>query len=183
MGSQEASIAFVLLHYGLRFPLTRSVPKHRWNFARADWEILDRDLDHVMQFILAESGSNDRFVKAVIAATKLYIPGWHHQCDKLYEKFNSDHESAVRLIEKLNEQRKLRREEIVEKTNITHSSRKAWNLLKKLGKDTPQIVPPKTTTADNIASRLPDIMLVQRKHQYVPANQALIPTIKYGKLH
>jgi hypothetical protein len=39
-----------------------------------------------------------------------YIPGWDHECDELYERFNSDHEkeSAVRLLEKLNEQRKSR---------------------------------------------------------------------------
>jgi hypothetical protein len=64
-----------------------------------------------------------------------YITGWDHQCDELYERFNSDHEkeSAVALLEQLNEQKN--REDIVEKTNNTHSSRKAWNLLKKLGTD------------------------------------------------
>jgi hypothetical protein len=37
-----------------------------------------------------------------------YIPEWDHRCDELYERFNSDHEkeSVVRLLEKLNEQRK-----------------------------------------------------------------------------
>jgi hypothetical protein len=46
---------------------------------------------------------------------------------ELYESFNSDHEkeSAERLLEKLNEQRKLRWEDIVEKTKFTHLSRKA----------------------------------------------------------
>jgi hypothetical protein len=58
----------------------------------------------------------------------------------------------VRLLEKLNEQRKSRWEEIVEKTNFTYSNRKAENLLKKLGTDAPQIVPPKT--ANNIVFRL-----------------------------
>jgi hypothetical protein len=38
----------VFLHYGLRIPLTRSVPKHRSNFARADWDRFARDLDYVM---------------------------------------------------------------------------------------------------------------------------------------
>jgi hypothetical protein len=39
-----------------------------------------------------------------------YIPGWDYQCEELYERFNSDHEkeSAVRLLEKLNEQIKTR---------------------------------------------------------------------------
>jgi hypothetical protein len=45
----------VFLHYGLRIPLTRSVPKHRWNVARADCDRFAKDLDHVIHFILAES--------------------------------------------------------------------------------------------------------------------------------
>jgi hypothetical protein len=49
---------------------------------------------------------------------------------------------------------KLRWEDIVEKMNFTDFSRKSWNLLKKLGTDAPQIVPPKTVTADNIASQM-----------------------------
>jgi hypothetical protein len=130
----------VFTHYGLRVQLIRFVPKHRWNFSRVDWDIFARNLDQVIQFIPAdESGSHDRFTKAVIAAAKhhiprgyrnQYIPGWDHQCDKLYERFNSDDEkeSAVRLLEMLNQQRKSRWEDIVEKTNFTHSSRKAWNL-------------------------------------------------------
>jgi hypothetical protein len=104
--------------------------------------------DHVIQFIPPESGSYDRFTKPVIAAAKRhihrgyrnqYILRWDHQCDELYEKFNSDHgkESAVRLLEKLNEQRKSRWEDNVVKTNFTHSSHKAWYLLKKLDTDAP----------------------------------------------
>jgi hypothetical protein len=89
-------------------------------------------LDHVIQFIPDESGSYDRFEKAVFTAAKGHIPRgygnqyireWNHQCDEFYKRFNSDHEkeSAVRLLEKLNEQRKSRWEDIIEKTNFTHS--------------------------------------------------------------
>jgi hypothetical protein len=54
-----------------------------------------------------------------------------------------------------------------------HFHCKAWNLLKKMGTDAPKIVPPKTVTANNNASRLlcvskaPMDMLVYRNHQYV----------------
>jgi hypothetical protein len=44
----------VSLQHGLRISLTRSVPKHRLNFTRADWDRFARDLDHVIQFIPAE---------------------------------------------------------------------------------------------------------------------------------
>jgi hypothetical protein len=87
-----------------------------YHFARANWDRLSKYLDHVIQFIPAESGSYDM---TVIAADKRhiprgyrnqYIPGCNHQCDKLYERFNSDHEkdSALRLLEKLNVQIKSR---------------------------------------------------------------------------
>jgi hypothetical protein len=108
-------------------------------------------LDHEVQFIPAVSNSYERFAKAVIAASKRhiscgyrnqYIPSWAQECYDLYNKYNTDHDRAVRLLEKLNEQRRSRWENTVEKTNFTHSSRKAWNLLKKLGSNSPHTVPP-----------------------------------------
>jgi hypothetical protein len=84
-----------------------------------------------------------------------YIPGWKKILG--WERLNSDHEKDsifLRLLEKLNEQRKSRWADTVEKTNFTHYSRKVWNLLKKLGTDYPQTVPPKTVSANSIASRL-----------------------------
>jgi hypothetical protein len=75
----------------------------------------------------------------------------------------------------LNKQRKLKLENIVEKTYFIHTSCKAWNLLKKLGTDASQIVSsPKTVTANDIASRLLYVSkaamdkndAVQRNHQY-----------------
>jgi hypothetical protein len=80
----------------------------------------------------------------------------------------------VRLLEKLNEQRKSRWADTVEKTNFTHYSRKVWNLLKKLGTDYPQTVSPKTVSANSIASRLLCVSNApmcknrnHRNHQYV----------------
>jgi hypothetical protein len=77
-------------------------------------------------------------------------------------RFNAVHEkeSAVRLLEKLNEQRKLRWEDIVEKTNFIHSSHETWNLLKKLGTDALQIVPPKTV--QDRSKCLRDILAVNK---------------------
>jgi hypothetical protein len=74
-------------------------------------------LDHVIQFVLAKCGSYDRFVKAVIAAAKRDIlhgfeistfRDW--TINELYESFKSDHEKefALRLLEKLKEEKKSR---------------------------------------------------------------------------
>jgi hypothetical protein len=122
----------VFIFYGLRIPQTRSIPQHRWNFARADWDKLARDLDYVVQFIPAVSNSYERFAKAAIAAAKRhiprgyrnqYIPGWDQECNDLYNKYNTDRhrDSAVRLLEKLNEQRRSRWENTVEKKRISHT--------------------------------------------------------------
>jgi hypothetical protein len=55
-------------------------------------------------------------------------------------------------------------EETVEKTNFTHSSRKAWNLLRKLGTDANSSGPPNVVTANKIASRL---LKVSKAQMYI----------------
>jgi hypothetical protein len=64
----------VIINYGMRIPLMNSVQKPRWNFLRADWKAFADDLDHVIQFIPAQSNSYERFAKAVVAVAKRHIP-------------------------------------------------------------------------------------------------------------
>uniref|UniRef100_A0A1B0D7V9 Uncharacterized protein n=1 Tax=Phlebotomus papatasi TaxID=29031 RepID=A0A1B0D7V9_PHLPP len=102
--------------------------------------------DHVVQFIPAHPGSYERFAKAMFAAAgrhiprgfrKQYIPGWNENCDELYEEYNATNNNkvAARLLTELDDQRKRKWRETVENTDFTHSSRKAWRLLRKLGAD------------------------------------------------
>jgi hypothetical protein len=58
----------------------------------------------------------------VIIPVVIEISKWDHQSDELYERFNSDHEkeSAVALLEQLNEQ-KNRDEKTLSKKRITHT--------------------------------------------------------------
>jgi hypothetical protein len=107
----------------------------------------------IVQLIPACSSSNDRFAKAPIVTAKrhvprafreqYYIPGWEENCENLYQDYNINHDSgtANRLLEELNKQRKKKWEETVESTSFVHSSRKAWNLLQKLGTDSKNVVP------------------------------------------
>jgi hypothetical protein len=71
----------------------------------------------MVQFIPARSSSNGRFLNAIKAAAKryvprgfrdLYVPGWKQNCEDLYHEYNTNHETATanRLIEELNKQRK-----------------------------------------------------------------------------
>jgi hypothetical protein len=48
-------------------------------------------------------------------------------------EYKTNHGTANRLLEELNDQRKRKWEKTVESTNFIHSSRKAWSLLWKLG--------------------------------------------------
>jgi hypothetical protein len=150
-----------------------SVPKPRWNFLRADWKAFADDLDHVIQFILAQSNSYERFAMAVVAAAKRHIPrryrnqyiqGWNSRCDELYEEYNSSHrsETVANLLQELNDQRKKKWEKTVEVVNFTHSSRKVWKLLKKLGTDAIPASRQKSITANDIASWLLRVSKTQR---------------------
>jgi hypothetical protein len=109
--------------------------------------ILALDFDHVVQFIPARSDTYDRFSNAIIAAAKRhiprgfrkdYVPGWNERCDDLYDEYNLTHDRplADQLLQELNDQRKKKWEQKVESADFTHSSRKAWKLLRDLGSDT-----------------------------------------------
>jgi hypothetical protein len=98
-----------------------------------------------------------------------YIPGWNVRCDELYEEYNSSHrsETAANLLEELNEQRKKKWEKTIEAANFTHSSRKAWKMLKKLGTDAIPASRQKSITANGIASRLLRVSKTQRDREHV----------------
>jgi hypothetical protein len=88
---------------------------------------------------------------------KEYIPGWEENCENLYQEYQSTHERGLAndLLRELNDQRKQKWERTVESTNFTHSSRKAWALLRNLGANT-NITPSQNQniTANDIASRI-----------------------------
>jgi hypothetical protein len=109
-----------------------------------------KDIDHVVHFIPASVKSYERFSNAIKAAKRhiprgfreKYIPGWEQNCENLYQEYNANHDSttANRLLEELNKQKKRKWEQTVESTSFVHSSRKAWNLLRKLGTDDSDLV-------------------------------------------
>ncbi|XP_055714426.1 uncharacterized protein LOC129808680 [Phlebotomus papatasi] len=122
----------VLLHYGISIPLVESEPKPRWNFRKANWAAFSKDFDHQ------------------------YIPGWNENCDELYEEYNATNNNkvAARLLTELDDQRKRKWRETVENTDFTHSSRKAWRLLRKLGADSRCEATVNKISPNSVASRL-----------------------------
>ena len=135
-----------LLHVGIRIPLLQSLQKPRWNFRKADWnkfaEILDKSAVCIPHNI-SLSEAYTRFQKAVFSAAKKSVPRGVRQqytpcldrvCKKLLAEYKrtGNVDVADRLIEALNNARKERWEETTKNLDLTHSSRKSWNLIRKL---------------------------------------------------
>jgi len=133
----------VLIAVGIQIPLVRSFPRPRWNFNKANWEAFTSSLENTIRFIPPSMSNYDRFAKMVLSAAKKniprgfrkdYIPGWSQECEDLYKDFSStgNQETADLLLQNLDKARRDKWVKTVEGLNFTHSSRKAWSLLRKL---------------------------------------------------
>jgi hypothetical protein len=116
----------VLLHYGIRVPLAKSIEKPRWSFWFVDWESFAADIDNVVRFIPACSDSYERFSNAIRAAAKRHVPRDYRKviidyyCENLYQEYNTKHDRATanRLLEELNDIRKRKWEKTVRISSI-----------------------------------------------------------------
>ena len=156
----------VLIAAGIRIPLVRSYPRPRWNFNKADWEAFSSTLDDSIRHVTPSIGNYDRFTKLILSTAKKciprgfrkeYIPGWSQDCQDLYNEFSNtgNSDTADLLLQHLDKARRDKWVETVENLNFTHSSRKAWSLLRKLstGKKVSQTQPPQPKPSD-IAKRI-----------------------------
>ena len=134
----------VLLSFGISIPIVQSLPENRWNFKKADWKNFADRLDAALVDVSATPANYQVFVDLVYKAAKKsiprgyrrsYIPGWDEECTNLYELFNAtgDRNAADALIERLNINRSKIWHDKTMNMDFTHSSRKAWNTIQKLG--------------------------------------------------
>lgn len=147
-----------LITIGLEIPIIRSVHKPRWNFKKANWDNYSSEVDCNLRWIPPKAENYKRFVGVVIGAAKRnvprgfrkqYIPCWDKSTETLYVKYqkNGDPEMGKQILEELNESRKEKWKDLTSQMSFTHSSRKAWSLLRKLGaasnicKEEPGITP------------------------------------------
>jgi hypothetical protein len=82
----------------------------------------------------------------------------------------------------LNDQRKKKWEIPVEAANFTHSSRKAWKMLKKLVADAILVSRQKSITANDIVSRLLRVSKTQRDREHVRTTMMNLRRKKRTKL-
>lgn len=135
-----------LIETGFKIPQVESLAKPRWNFNKARWKDFTRTLDDSVRWIPPTIENYERFTKLVISTAgkniprgyrKIYVPGWNKTCEELYQEYKEkeDNETAKRLMESLDSSRRERWMQMVEKMNFQKTSRKAWNLLRKLSGD------------------------------------------------
>ena len=159
----------IMIYYGLQIPIVRSIPKPRWNYQKADWNKFSLYLDKNLRYVSPLPKSYDEFVKSIKNAAKssiprgyrrTYIPGWDENCEQLYDEYNNSEDpvKANELLDSLNIKRREKWHNLTSNVDFTHSSRKAWSFMKKLGVDsnvnkraTTQITP------NNVASRLLEV--------------------------
>ncbi|KAJ8868681.1 hypothetical protein PR048_030220 [Dryococelus australis] len=138
----------VIIEIGLKVPLVKSGKRLRWNFRKANWDAYAKVLDDAIRFIPSTISNSDKFVGIVIKMVKkhihrgyrkAYIPCWHEDTDRLYEEFkdSSNPQTAEELLMSLDTARRERWTKTVSGLSFSHSSRKYWSLLHKIGAATP----------------------------------------------
>lgn len=137
-----------LIHIGLQLPVFRSSGKLRWNFRKADWnkysDTLERSVVTIPTRNIPVEEAYNRFGGAIRKAASVAIPRGHRpvytpcldaECAALLKQYEAsgDPDIADHLIESLNAARCARWEKETANMDFTHSSRKSWNLLRRLG--------------------------------------------------
>jgi len=151
-----------------RIPL--QLNKLRWNFRKATWdkfsEAAERSIPTIPLRIISVEESFKRFCGAIFKAATaniprgrrpVYTPCLDAECGELLEEFerSGDPDIADHLLESLDVARKRRWEESTAGIDFTHSSRKAWSLIRRLGAaQQPPTFGRSCVTANQVASHL-----------------------------
>ena len=134
----------IIISLGSSIHIVRSLDKPRWNFLKANWDSFGEELDHVVQFIPPSIDNYQRFVNLLKSIARkhiprgfrqCYIPGWNAESDKLFDEYKSTGhpDTANKLIESLDESRKLKWIKQTEELDSRKSSRKFWSTMRKFG--------------------------------------------------
>uniref|UniRef100_H2ZTJ8 Endonuclease/exonuclease/phosphatase domain-containing protein n=1 Tax=Latimeria chalumnae TaxID=7897 RepID=H2ZTJ8_LATCH len=154
-----------IINVGIKIPVITSTPEPQWNFKKADWETFQKSVDTNIRWIPPTTDAFNRFIGIIKAAAKRSIPRgfrktyilcWMEESEALYQEYslNKNPATATAMLESLNSARCERWKSLVEGSNFTHSSRKAWALLHQLGRANPAYKHRTTIRADAIASHL-----------------------------
>ena len=171
----------IVTHVGLCIPLIRSLPKPRWNFRKAKWTKFSQQLEQSITCIpnngISVTEAYLRLSKAILISAKTniprgfrpcYIPCMDTECQQLLEQYSNsgDPDIAAHLVECLDNARRARWEEMTSSLDFTHSSRKGWNLIRKLssGQQLPSSTRP-SVKPNAVASHLVKVGKAPIEHQ------------------
>lgn len=134
----------VIIDIGVNFPRINKPEMARWNLRKAIWPNFTKYMEENINRIPPIPENYLRFVKLIKKAASLaiprghrqnYIPCWSKECDSLLREYDEtgNEVTANRLIALLDEERRNRWITAMGEMDYTHSSRKSWSLLRKLG--------------------------------------------------
>ena len=128
--------------------------RRRYNFKKADWEGYAKSTDDGIQNLPPTPGNYERFVSLVKKASCRNIPrgcrtsyvcGLTDETKELYEQYQERFESnsfdietteaGDELSKAIAEVQRQKWQAMIESTDFTHSSRKAWKTINRLSKD------------------------------------------------
>uniref|UniRef100_H3A8G6 Endonuclease/exonuclease/phosphatase domain-containing protein n=1 Tax=Latimeria chalumnae TaxID=7897 RepID=H3A8G6_LATCH len=146
----------VIIHVGIEIPVMAE--RQRGTVLKARWK-------KQISRIPPTPKNSDRFVALLISAGKNnilrghrkgYIPCWTPNCENLLRQYeqSEDPAAASALLDALDAARCQRWIECMESLDFTHSSRRAWVLLRKLGAANPVVAPDVKVKPDAIAAYL-----------------------------
>ena len=152
----------------------RNVPfRRRYNLKKAKWQSYAKEVDNGIANTNPVPENYEKFVNLVRRSSNKNIPrgcrtsyvcGLNDQSKEMYEdyqrRFAEDpyNEDTVRvgdaLLDDISEAHRSKWKEMIESTDFTHSSRKAWKTINKLTKDYTAPQQQSKVTADQVAHQL-----------------------------
>ncbi|UYV65983.1 hypothetical protein LAZ67_3006060, partial [Cordylochernes scorpioides] len=166
----------IILEVGHFIPVTLKPFLPRWNLQKANWENFRAYIDQNINRIQPLPSNYFRFVGLLMKAgrkfiprghRKEYIPGWDKNTEELYRRYkdSDNEETAEMLINQLNSSRKEKWMQTVSDLDLTHSSRKGWDLLRKLGNAEATNSVITNITPNQIARHLQTVSKAMTKYQ------------------
>ncbi|XP_072022738.1 uncharacterized protein [Amphiura filiformis] len=151
-----------------------SVPsRRRFNYQKANWEGFSSDLDAAVSNIEASPENYDLFVKTIKENTRKNIPrgcrtsfisGLTSETADLYEEYKAMFESdpfdeattatGEMLMSAIEKQQRQSWQNLIESTDMTNNSKKAWTLIRKLSNDPREAEQHYNTTANQVAHQI-----------------------------
>lgn len=147
--------------------------KRRFNYKKADWKKFTNELEEKIKYIRPISKNYDLFANLVRKTARKhiprgcrveYIPGLSMECAGLYDDYISMFEvdpfsedttaQGEKVMESIAQERRKTWNALIESTDMSKNSKKAWSLIHKLRGDPKAVSQHPKTTANQVANQL-----------------------------